>query len=144
MPGPQIPGRLAKLVLSDDSGTSYLNLGGIVDISMNVNIDELEVTSHDSNGAREYIPNHHDVTMDVSMRWMDGDPGQEILLAAVWAKTSLLFQFSMQTAGNRKRYDGSCFATSSNPSGPLDDAGSMDSTLRCSGVYLTRQDTLSP
>jgi len=139
MPGPQIPGRLARLVLSDDAGTTYLNLGGIVDITMNVNIDELEVTSHDSNGAREYIPNHHDVTMDVSMRWMDGDPGQEILLNAAWAKTSLLFRLVMETALNRKQFEGSCFATTSNPSGPLDDAAAMDSTLRCSGVIMTRQ-----
>ena len=139
MPDLRIPGRLAKCNLSADNGATFENLGGIVDIGMNLNVDELETTTHDDNGARTYLPNHHDATFDVSARWQDGDPGQEILMVSVFAKTVLQFQFFMEIASGRKRFDGSCFATSASPQGPLDDTGGLDVTLRGSGVQMTTQ-----
>jgi predicted secreted protein len=139
MPGTCIAGRLAKLELSDDGGTTYENYGGIVDITLNTNIDELECTSHDSNGVREYIPNHSDFTLDVSGRWIDTDAGQAIVLAAVAAKSTFLFKFTMETAAGAAIWSGSAFATSASPSGPLDDTGSFDVTLRCSSVVQGTQ-----
>lgn len=139
MPSMCIPGRLAKVEISPDGGTTYENLGGIVDVTMNLNIDELECTSHDSNGVREYLPNHSDVSLDISARWMDGDPGQEIVLGAVFAKTTFPFRFVMETANQRKLFSGTAFATSYSPSGPLDETGSVDITLRCSGVTMATQ-----
>ncbi len=139
MPSMSIPGRLAKLEISPDGGVTYENFGGVVDVTFNMNIDELETTTHDSAGAREYIPNHHDVTLDVSARWMDGDPGQEIVLNAVFAKTVFPFRFVMETAPNRKKFEGSAFATSYSPSGPLDDTGALSVALRGSAVVLGTQ-----
>jgi predicted secreted protein len=134
-----IPGRLAKLVISDDGGATYHNVGGVVDINMNINVDELEVTSHDSNGAREYIPNHHDVTLDISGRWQDSDPGQEMLMTSTFQKTQVMFKLTFDSVTGHKLFTGSCFVTSSSPSGPLDDAASMDFSLRCSGVQMGAQ-----
>lgn len=133
-----IPGRYATLTVSDDDVT-YVTFGGIVDVTMNMNVDELECTSHDSNGAREYIPNHHDVTMDVSARWLDGDAGQEIAIDAVFAKTTFYFKFTMETGAGKKIFSGTCFATTYSPSGPLDDTGALDVTLRCSSVIVADQ-----
>jgi len=134
MPGLCIPGRLAKLQVSDDGGVSYNNFGGLVDITLNINVDELECTSHDSNGVREYLPNHSDFTLDGSGRWLDGDVGQGIILSAIAAKTSFLFIFTMETSAGKANWTGSAFATTANPSGPLDDTGSLDITMRCSSV----------
>lgn len=139
MAGVAIAGRLATLRVSDDGGTTYENYGGVVDITLNINVDELECTTHDSAGSREYLPNHDDATIDVSGRWLDGDAGQEIVLAAIFAKTTLLFEFTMQTLAGKKEYTGSCFATSANPSGPLDDTGAMDVTFRVSGLTQSVQ-----
>ncbi len=139
MPSAAIPGRLAKFEASPDGGTTFENFGGIVDVTMNLNIDELETTTHDSNGAREYIPNHHDASFDINARWMDGDPGQEIVLVAAFAKTVFAMRFFMETAPQRKRFDGSAFATSYSPSGPLDDTGSISLTIRGSGLMMTTQ-----
>lgn len=139
MPSMAIPGRLAKLELSPDGGTTFENLGGIVDVTMNLNVDELETTTHDSNGVREYLPNHSDVTWDVSCRWMDGDPGQEILMVAVFAHTVFPLRFYMEVVSGRKRFDGNGFATSASPAGPLDDTGSLDVSIRGSGVSMTQQ-----
>lgn len=139
MPDLRIPGRLAKLDVSPDNGATFENFGGIVDITMNLNVDELETTTHDDGGARTYLPNFHDVTYDVSARWQDGDPGQEIVMVAVFAKTVFSHRFFMEIASGRKRFDGSTFATSYSPSGPLDDTGQIDVSLRASGVTLNTQ-----
>ena len=139
MPDLRIPGRLAKLDVSADNDVTRENFGGIVDIGMNLNIDELETTTHDDNGARTYLPNHHDGTFDISARWMDGDPGQEIVLVAVFAKSVFAFRFYMEITSGRKRFDGSAFATSYSPQGPLDDTGNIDVTLRGSGIQMNNQ-----
>jgi predicted secreted protein len=146
-----IPGRLATLWVNSALGvTPMIQLGGIVDITMNLNVDELECTSHDSNGAREYIPNHHDVTLDISARWMEDDAAQSNLLTSVFDKTSFDFVFRMQTDdvfGTPPIYSefaGTAFATTFSPAGPLDDTGSLDITLRCSSVVRRDQTTAVP
>lgn len=139
MPSAAIPGRLARWEVSADAGVTYENFGGIVDITMNLSVDELETTTHDSAGNREFIPNFADVTFDVSARWQDSDPGQEIVIVAVFAKTSFPFRFFMEVAPQRKRFDGSAFATSYSPSGPLDDTGSLDISVRGSAVTMVTQ-----
>jgi predicted secreted protein len=139
MPGLSIPGRLAKLEVSQDNGATFENFGHIVDVSMPISVDELETTSHDTVGSREYLPSFMDITMDVNARWADGDPGQEIVTMALFAKSTFQFKFYMEIAGGRKRFEGSAFATSYNPSGPLDDTAGLAVTLRCSGVVMANQ-----
>ncbi len=136
MSGLSAPGRFAKVELSDDGGLTFVNLGGIVDCNLNINIDELECTTHDSNGVREYIPNHSDFSMDIEANWADGDPGQRMLMLASSSKTRLTFRYYQDVdPGSGKFYwEGLCFPTSASPSGPLDDTGALSSSLRCSGV----------
>lgn len=134
-----IAGRLSKIKVSDDGGSSFVNLGGIVDATLNINIDELETTTHDSNGAREYIPNHHDATIDGSLRWDEDNVGQQKVLDAVFDKTVLQFQMTMQTSTGRVRFDADGFATNFSPSGPLDDTAQVDFTIRLSNLVKTTQ-----
>lgn len=143
-----IPGRLATLYVNDGATptpSAMVSFGGIVDVTMNLNVDELECTSHDSNGAREYIPNHHDVTLDVSARWLEDDTAQGYVLDAVFAKTTFDFVFRMETdVGTNVEFAGTAFATTFSPAGPLDDTGSLDVTFRCSGVVKRTQTAPTP
>lgn len=141
---PSIPGRLAKLEISGDGGTNYVNFSGIVDLTLNVNIDELETTSHDSEGIREYIPNFSDYTADVSARWQDGDPGQGFLLDAIDEKKTLPFRLFMEIAEGKLYWEGNLFATSASPAGPLDDTASLDASLRLSQVVRGYQRSTTP
>lgn len=134
-----IPGRLGRLEVSADGGATYVNYGGIVDINPNFNIDELETTDHDSAGHRSYIPNHDDLTMDVSGRWLEGDPGQDLVLNSGTNKTLLNFKFTLQTQTGRKLISGQCFPTKMSPAAPLDDTASFDVTLRCSNALIGTQ-----
>lgn len=134
-----IPGRLAYLEVSQDGGGTYQRLGGLVDATLNINIDELETTSHDSDGHREYIPNHDDATIDGTIRWLEGDPGQEILLMQGISKVVLQFRFRMQNAPGRKLFVASGFPTAMSPSAPLDDTADADLTIRLSRLLILTQ-----
>ncbi len=134
-----IAGHLSKIVISDDGGATWINLGGIIDMTLNLNIDELETTTHDSGGARSYIPNHHDATVDGTLRWDEDDLGQASVLEAVFDKTSFLVQLTMQTQLGKKRFDASAFATNCSPGGPLDDTAGLALTLRLSNLLPTLQ-----
>lgn len=134
-----IPGRLAELEVSQDGGATYQKVGGVVDATLNINVDELETTSHDSEGHREYIPNHDDASIDGTVRWLEGDPGQEILLMQGINKVSLQFRFRMQRAMGRKIFVASGFFTSFSPSGPLDDTADADFTVRLSRMLILTQ-----
>lgn len=134
-----IAGRLMKIEVSEDGGSSWENLGGLVDATLNLNIDELECTSHDDNGARSYIPNHHDATVDFSSRYDEADDGQDIIIDAAFAKTVLDFRVYMQVSSGLRRFDAEGFATSLAMAGPLDDTANLDGTIRLSGLTATTQ-----
>ncbi len=134
------PGRLARIEVSFDGGTTYENLGRVVDPSVAGNVDELECTSHDSPGVREYVPNFRDETLDASMRWDEDSLAQRRLLDTIYpSPTSFKVRFMLEKAVGRLMFEADCFVTSYSPSGPLDDTASMDISLRLSGTSLTTQ-----
>ena len=132
-----IPGRLSRVQASFDNGVSYNNLGGIVDVTLNGNVDELECTSHDSNGIREYVPNHLDFTLDLTMRWDEDEPEQASLLnTLIPSPTSFKLYFLLEDVTGRRRFEADAFITSYSPSGPLDDTAGLDVSLRLSAVAI--------
>lgn len=132
-----VAGRLSRAEISTDNGATYLNLGGLVDATLNFNVDELECTTHDSNGVREYIPNHQDATADFTMRWDETDPGQVALTGTIFpSPTSFKIRFYLENVTGRTRFEADAFATSYSPSGPLDDTAGLDVSLRLSGTIL--------
>ncbi|HET6494869.1 MAG TPA: hypothetical protein VFH61_05840 [Thermoleophilia bacterium] len=131
-----IPGRLSRVQASYDGGSTYANLGGIVDANLNGNVDELECTTHDSNGVRAYLPNHIDFTMDLTMRWDEDELGQVDLLGTLSPPTSFKLYFFLENVTGRTRFQADAFITSYSPSGPLDDTASLDVSLRLSAVVI--------
>lgn len=128
-----IAGRLSRLEVSTDDIT-YVDVGNLVSATMNMNIDELECTVHQDNGARTYIPGHHDATVDGSLRWDQDDAGQTLVRGAVFTKTELFYRFRIETGAGRVEYKGTGFATSFSPSTDLDDTANIDFTIRMSGL----------
>lgn len=134
-----IPGRLARLEVSEDGGVNWIPVGGITDSTFNINVDELEVTTYDSNGHREYIPNHDDATLDMSCRWIEEDPGQATIFNKVFDKGTFRVRFRLQNVSTRRLFTASGFATKASPKAPLDDAAGFDVTLRLSGMTVSVQ-----
>ena len=133
-----IPGRLSRVKGSFDNGASYPNLGSIVDATLNGNVDELECTTHDSNGIREFIPNHLDFTLDLEMRWDEDDPSQaQLLNTLVPSPESFKVRFMLEDITGRRMFQADAFITSYSPSSPLDDAAGLSVSLRLSAVQIS-------
>jgi len=132
-----IPGRLSRIEVSFDNGTTYINLGGVVDSGLNGNVDELECTTHDSNGVRQYVPNHQDFTADATLRWDESDPGQVGLLYTLFPNpSSFKMKFYFEGVVGRRQFQADAFLTSWSPSTPLDDAAGLDVSLRLSNTTI--------
>lgn len=130
-----IPGRLSRVQI--DTGSGFNNLGGIVDVTLNGNVDELECTDHDSDGIREFVPNHLDFTMDMTLRWDEDEPQQiELLNTLIPSPTTFSLQFFLENVTGRRRFEADAFITSYSPSGPLDDTAGLDVSLRLSSVII--------
>jgi predicted secreted protein len=125
--------------VSNDGGTTYVPMGGLREATLNLAVDELECTNHDSGGAREFVPNYHDITIDFSNLWDDFDVGQSIVLLAMFAKTVFRARFSLQTLTGAKVFEGEAFATTLTANSPNDDLASFDGTLRISKPTLGYQ-----
>lgn len=135
-----IPGRIGRVQLSTDNGATYINVGGLVDGTLNINVDELEVTTHDSGGSREYLPNFRDETLDLTLRWDETDAGQDALLNANFPTTTTFkVRFLMQQQAGRKQFDADAFLTTGTVAQPLDDTASFDVSMRLSGTIVTVQ-----
>lgn len=131
-----ILGRLGVLEVSNDGGLNFTKLGNLREATVNIAVDELECTSHDSGGAREFIPNFHDITIDFSNLWDDFDAGQSIVLLAMFAKTLFRVRFTLQTAAGARVFEGESFATSLTVASPNDDLATFDGTMRVSKPTL--------
>ena len=130
-----IAGRLSRVQMN--TGGGYSNLGGIVDVTLNGNVDELECTDHDSDGIREYVPNHLDFTMDLTLRWDEDEPEQiNLLNTLVPFPSTFLVYFFLENVAGRVRFEADAFITSYSPSGPLDDTAGLDVSLRLSAVTI--------
>lgn len=129
-----IAGRISTLEVSTDGGTSYDPVGKLVDATLNLNVDELECTTHDSAGAREYLPNHHDATLDGTLRWDQDDVGQGVILDKAFDKTLAKYRFRIETGTGRLEFVADGFATTYSPGTPLDDTTNIDFTIRLSGL----------
>ena len=134
-----VAGRLSKVSVSDDGGTTYQNVGLLVDATLSGEVDELECTSHDSS-TREFVPNFFSATMDLSMRWCDTDLGQVIITESVFPTTSVIkVQFDLPQGSGYTRFEADAFVTSYSASGPLDDIAALEISVRLSDIVKTVQ-----
>ena len=143
----------AVAALGPVSSAVPLVLSSLVDATMNGNVDELETTVHNTAGtyggstldhktARQYIPNFHDETMDLTVRYDEDDLCQRNMMFCAFESKLFWFWyfpdgpgFDAGTAGTRC-WMGSSFITSFSPGTPLDDVATLDLTLRLSGTIL--------
>jgi predicted secreted protein len=133
-----IAGRLSRLKASYDGGSTYNTINGLVDATLNGSVDELECTSHDSNGIREFIPNHLDFTLDANFRWDEEDATQAALIdTLVPFPTTFKVRFMLQDVAGKRMFQADAFLTSYSPSGPLDDTAGLDASMRLSAVSIT-------
>lgn len=131
-----VPGRKARLMFSFDGGSTWHKMGSVKSITHNGNVDERDCTTFDSDGHREFDPDHDDHTWDLEALYREGDVAQDGVLDRFFAKTKYLIEFTMETAIGKRKWTGEAFATTHNEEAPLDDNGNISVTFRGSGITI--------
>lgn len=129
-----IPGRYATLEISTD-GNTFEPVGGIVDVTFNKEVAEVDITSLSSGGKGEYLHGREDCTIDLSCRLLEDNAGQAELIDAADDKEYFYWRFKTQSSTSRPRI-GRGLVTSFAENGPLDDVASVDATIRCTALDI--------
>lgn len=129
-----IPGRLNRLHLSDDGGSTFILLGCLEDAALNRNNDELDASCKDSPGGwRDFLIGFKDGTIDGSVKWDDADAGQQILKVASAAGSTIRARWRMEELTGADEVEADCLVTTETQDAPLEDISTMPFTLRLKG-----------
>ena len=133
--GTNIAGRISKVAIDDGGG--FVDIGGLMDATLNGAIAELDSTSKDDGQYRTFIVGHRDATLDLSLHWEEDDAGQIKLKENAFAATtaSAIFRFRMEEATGKQEFSVTGFVTGFNPTSPLDEVADLDVTVRLSGDF---------
>ena len=135
-----VQGRLAAVSVSDDGGTTWINLGRSFDISLSITVEEIECTSFDTVGSREYIPNYPDTTASFSFRRDQVDAGQEIVVDAIFAGSTFMLRLDpVDGLSASERFEAVAFATDYGQSITIDDTQNVSGTFRLSNLVRLAQ-----
>ena len=137
----KIAGRIGRLAVSSDGGTTFETVGGVQDMSMTGNADELDVSAHDTGQFREYIQGRKDASIDGSMWWDESDVGQEIIKNAYFSATRIDVRFRMEEGVGLDEITAKGIVTTMSPTSPNDDAAAWDFTLRLRGDFTFSKQT---
>lgn len=130
-----IAGRVGRLYVSDNGGSSFTLLGGVVDMSLGGSKAELDTTDHDSGIWREFINGRLDATLDATLNWDEADTGQEKVRDAFYSDSTLVIRFRMQEGSGSEENEATALVTSFGPSSPNDDVATVDVTFRLTGNF---------
>lgn len=127
-------GRFGLLYLSFDGGSTYTRAPRIVDFDFELNRDEVEETSHDSQGFREYQSGLADQMLNFSMIYDDTDPTFLQMQDSIDAGNTIAFRLVPYVGSGLPQREGTGFFTSLSESYPLDGMQTVDGSMRVSGV----------
>jgi len=131
-------GRITKLAISTDGGSTYNDLNGIVDVTFNPDRKLIPSTTHDDGEWETNIYGRMSGTVEASCRRDENDTAQNALLDAAFAATNVNVRFRHRgdNSGDEE-ITGSAKVTVTPLSGPNDDMADVNFTIPLSGT-ITR------
>lgn len=126
-------GQGSEFHLGTGTGSTLTKLLEVIALSVpQVEIDEVEATSFDSNGFREYIPGLKDGgEITIEGNYISGNATDLLLLGALGA--SRLYKIVVPAATGNRQCTGSVVLKSYVPDIPLDDRMTWSATFKVSG-----------
>lgn len=129
-------GRFGLLYVSFDGGSNFTRAPRIVDFDFDYNRDEVEETSHDSAGFREYQSGLADSMLNFSMIYDDSDPTFLQMQDSMDAGSSFAWRLVPYAGTGLPQREGTGFLTSMSESYPLDGMQTVDGSMRVSGATV--------
>lgn len=128
-------GRLGRIYVSDDGGSTFTLLGCVVDATLNASQEEIDSTCHEDNQFRAYITGRKEATIDATVNADKADTGQQIVAAAYDGGTELIVRWRMLEQSTLPQRQTTAIITSFAEATPNDDMATIDITFRLTGDF---------
>ena len=104
----------------------------VKDLSLNLDKDEVEITTRASNGFKEFVDGLIDASVEFQMVWNTADPDFTALQTAFFAKTSIEFLVldGLRTTSGTQGLRATCMVKNFSRSETLGEAIMVDITIR--------------
>lgn len=129
-----LPGYNAKLAVSTDGGSTYTDVGELRDVTLTLEADEIDATSKDSNGWREFIQGLKKWGGTAAGIYLQANVGQDALYNALVNGTTVMLRFRPKSGVGNDQFIGTAVVTHYEPAGPLDNAIAVNITFRGTGA----------
>ena len=133
-----LTGEGASITLESDLYDAFVPVKGRVDWNFNVDKTEIDGSHMDiDDGWSLYLQGRKNCTLTGTLRYIEDDPGQEILVAGAFAddQDNLRVRFRFQDAAETPDiYESFGFVTNLNPTAPDEDVTNMSFSLRLDAV----------
>lgn len=130
-----VPGFLAKVAVSTDGGSVYNVVGELRDVTLTLEADEIDATSKDSAGWREFIEGLKQWSGSAEALYLEANVAQDALYNALINRTLVKLRF--RPKGDQvgfKQFIGDAVITGFEPGLPTDDAIANAITFRGTGA----------
>lgn len=130
-----IPGFVAKLSISDDAGVTFKEVAEIREVTLNIEQDMINVTSHDTAPDEEFIDGLRRWTVSAGGLYVTTDQGQRNVEDALLGDVELEMRYDPEgTVTGKVRYTGNMRVTSIGKEAPNDDAAAQSLEFQGTGV----------
>lgn len=92
-------GRTASILISTSGVDPFTVICEAKDLSSSLSTEQLDATSRCDGGYKVKVNGDQEMTIDIELNYDPSDGGQEILLAAAKARTTLYCQYRKQGTG---------------------------------------------
>jgi len=124
----------AQVYVSNDGGTTYLKFAEAREMTLNVEDELIDATSHDSAAWREFINGLRNWTVDLEGLYISTDATQNNIFTAITAKTLLKVQFRVKDTSGEDQFSGDVRVSTFVPTMPNDDAAASTVNLQGTGA----------
>lgn len=129
-----IAGYNALMYISTDGGTTYNKVGELKDVTLTVERETIDATSHDSGGWKENIAGLGSWSASAEALYVDADAGQDAVYNALVNGTLAKFRFLPKTGTGLEKFEGDGRIVSWELAGPNDDAAAVSIEIEGSGA----------
>lgn len=143
-----IAGKLSRLEVSTDTGTTWLKVGGRVDMGLNLNKGEIDASHMDGEDWSNFLQGRKDATIDFSLRYIEDDEGQAALIDHFFASSGIEeeidVRFRLQEKTGAREFTGKGFVTSLSIPAADEAPTDMTGSIRINGPITKAEQTATP
>lgn len=131
-----LPGFTAKLLVADLASTTFAEVAEARELTLDVEHELIDATSHDSLEFREFIRGLRNWSITAAVLHITGNVSQTKIRDAIIGTKGLALDMKLQeeVASGKPEWTGSIFISAESISFPNDDAMVGDFTLQGTGV----------